>query len=257
MLHIFLIITFKRQVRFCQSNFFRSMSLNLPKEAIQIYVNSGGGAVRTLICHPREPIAIVRKKLANILSVPWDRIHLSYNRSVAIDLDRTLWYNCILRGSTLHSSLYVSGHHTEKILQIGDKQYFDDYSFSKMDDCTIDEIKKEICRIEGNEELFHRIKIVIPGNSKILDGDAGNCKIWSAEMRNLWKEGQIRITEIRMKDTNKWYIEDKFDKLCIGFCNEIETDSMLRIPNYLQKIVLKYCPKYNDNSLFHHEYGLN
>lgn len=110
---------------------------------------------------------------------------------------------------------------------------------------TVHDIKKRICDIEKNQRLYDQIILVKPGNNEALDDD----KKFHKYIRNTRKS--LNIYEVRMKNTNKWYIEDKFEKLCHGYCNEIAKETKLNIPMYLRNIVLNYCPKYNETSLFH------
>ena len=69
---------------------------------------------------------------------------------------------------------------------------------------------------------------------------------------------KLRIVQVRMKDTKQCYIDYKFELLCIGYCNHFEKklNLTLNIPIYLKQIIFKYCPKYNDNSLFYYQHGL-
>ena len=56
-----------------------------------------------------------------------------------------------------------------------------------------------------------------------------------------------------MKDSNKWLVEDKCDKVCYGYCREIEQGFMLNMPWYLKNIIRNYHPNncwYDDKCLF-------
>ena len=109
-----------------------------------------------------------------------------------------------------------------KVLQIGKNHYLNHKEFDK--NVTDLYVKRKICEIEENAALFDEIilKRIYPKNTlnTLLMVDA---------------------LEVRMKDTNKWYLEYKYEILCIGYCNQIERKSKMTIPTSIKYIVLNYC----------------
>ena len=101
------------------------------------------------------------------------------------------------------------------LIQVSDKQWLDYDGFNQSATMMTD-IRTKICEIESNERLYDAITFISsPPNNTLLYGER---------------------LEMKMKETNKWYLEDKYEKICFGFCNELK----LKVPRSLQQIVIKY-----------------
>ena len=231
----------------------RDKDLNYPEANIQITVVDAERD-KTISVHPREPIPFLKKKLnkatggsANawmdiILTKGniWCGEQLLNYKSVK---DYGISHHDKLQSADDMDGAPWSQQARERLIQIGDRQYMDCHfptEVNKDDVVTVKDIKKQICEIEKNDRLFDQIILVKRGKKEALADHIG------------W----LRRLEVRMKDTHKWYIEDKFEKLCHGYCDEVKQKTELNISMYIKNIVLTYCPKFNQYSLFHVDTGL-
>ena len=141
----------------------------------------------------------------------------------------------------------------EQLLQIGERQYLRHPRFGE--DVTVKDLKKWICKIEGDDGLYDKI---------VFENEYWMSRLLHVEDLPLWKcdelwgdEHNLRVLYVKMKGTGQWYIEykwERFCKLCTGYCREIEQEYVMNMPWYLKNIVRNYCNHFdiNENYLYHH-----
>ena len=139
----------------------------------------------------------------------------------------------------------------EQLLQIGKGQYVRHPPFGT--NVTVRDVKKWICKIEGNDGLYDQIMFENDYWMSKLSCDYDNYRI----EKLCGNSCGIRVIYVKMEGSGKWYIDykwERFCKLCIGYCRQIEQEYVMNMPWYLKQVVRNYCNDFNDNQnyLFRH-----